>query len=104
MPKCLVYSDTFTDGGGVTRESYFAQLQEISTCANSPDQYVILTSSEYTTLQENGVENILTAFIDPSYITQAQYETLFMLGLTTPLFAYFVAWGYQTVISFMTKN
>jgi hypothetical protein len=63
-----------------------------------------MSSAEYEILSNNVAETFLSTLLDPSFITSEQYQMLFMLGLTTPLFGYIVAWGYQTVIGFMTKN
>ena len=104
MAKCLQYSDTSFDSSGQEYERYFANELELSTCGDGAGQQIILTGTEYVRLKNNAAENFLSSLFDPSYISTADYEMIFMLGFTTPLFAYFVAWGYQTVISFMTKH
>lgn len=104
MAKCLQFSNTSIANGGQEYVTYFADELDLSTCGNGAGQQVILTAAEYVRLENNGAENFLSSLLDPSYISTADYEMIFMLGFTTPLFAYFVAWGYQTVISFMTKH
>lgn len=46
----------------------------------------------------------LRAFIDPSFLDATQYQQIFMFGFTLPVLVYLVAWAYQTVINFATKE
>lgn len=103
MASCLEYKGQETSSSGEVFEVYYAQLRDVATCNSIPDTQIVMDNTEYQGLINNAAESFLTALIDPSYLSTADYELIFMFGFTTPLFAYFVAWGYQTVISFMTK-
>jgi hypothetical protein len=105
MPQCLTFSHNTTDSNGQEYAVYLADFNELGTCGDSSiDEHVIMSGMEFIKLQSSGAENFLTALMDPAYISTGQYQMLFMLGLTTPLFGYFASWAYQTVINFMTKD
>jgi hypothetical protein len=56
-------------------------------------------------LQEGAdLSYFLRAFIDPSFFETSQYVQIFNLGFSLPVLAYIVAWGYQVVINFATKD
>lgn len=46
----------------------------------------------------------LRAFIDPDFLDTAQYQILFVSGFSLPMICYLVAWAYQSVINFATKD
>lgn len=46
----------------------------------------------------------LDRFLDPAYLTTENYQLLFYTGFSLPLIIYLVAWGYQVVINFATKD
>jgi hypothetical protein len=105
MSKCLTFSHITTDTNGQEYSVYFNDFNILETCGDSSiNDHVVMSGMEFIKLQSSGAENFLTALMDPSYISTGQYQMLFMLGITTPLFGYFVSWAYQTVINFMTKN
>jgi hypothetical protein len=103
MPKCLEFANNFSESG-TDYVAYFATELDVSSCSTVDGNNIILSSAEYEILSNNVAQTFLTELFDPSFITTEQYQMLFMLGLTTPLFGYIVAWGYQTVIGFMTKH
>jgi hypothetical protein len=103
MPKCLEFSHTDTSGAQSLDVFYSSELDLVN-CASFANSDVVMSPTEYEALLNNASETFLTHLFNPSFITTDQYQMLFMLGLTTPLFGYIVAWGYQTVISFMAKN
>ena len=50
------------------------------------------------------IEVNLDKYLDPAYLSVEAYQDLFTLGFTIPLITYLVAWGYQEVITFATKD
>lgn len=46
----------------------------------------------------------LERIFDPAFLSSADYQTLFMTGLTLPLICYLTAWAFGSVINFLNKN
>ena len=78
-----------------------------------PDSSGLLHLVDVTTLAECTGYVLVTpqdkiAFLerifDPAFLSPADYEMLFSLGLSTPVLAYLVSWAFQTVISFISKD
>jgi hypothetical protein len=65
----------------------------------SPDQCTGILMSEGADLSY-----WIRALVDPSFFSTADYQTVFMFGFALPVTGYLVAWGYQTVINFATKE
>lgn len=56
-------------------------------------------------LLENGDSlHFIERLFDPNFLTVTDYQTVFQLGMTTPLLAYLTAWAFQTVINFATRD
>lgn len=104
MAECLRFYQTTIGSNSQSYDVYYSETYDIETCTTIANSKVILNPYEYESLVDSSAGEVLRVLTDPSMISTTDYEMLFMLGLTTPLFAYFVAWGFQTVISFMTKN
>jgi hypothetical protein len=104
MPRCLQFSNDFTSTDGTTYVVHYGTELALETCSTVDGNNIVMSSAEYEILSNNVAQTFLSELFDPSFITIEQYQMLFMLGLTTPLFAFIVAWGYQTVIGFMTKQ
>lgn len=60
--------------------------------------------SGYVLLEPVDSANILHQLLDPAYLSTAEFQQIFMLGMTLPMLAYLTAWGYQSVINFATKD
>lgn len=55
-------------------------------------------------LLENGdALHFLERLFDPNFLTVADYQTAFQLGISLPILAYVTAWAFQTVINFISK-
>jgi hypothetical protein len=105
MPKCLEFSHNTTDSNGQEYSVYLNNSLSVETCGDSNlNESVIMTGAQFSDLKNFGGENFLTALMDPSYISTADYQMIFMLGLSTPLLGYMVSWAFQTVINFITKD
>lgn len=46
----------------------------------------------------------LERIFDPAFLTQADYATLFQLGISLPIIGYLTAWGFGAVINFINSR
>jgi len=46
----------------------------------------------------------MESFCDPNYFTQEDLQNFFIIFFSLPMTTYLVAWGYQTVINFATRD
>lgn len=46
----------------------------------------------------------LERIFDPAYLSQSDYETLFLTGLTLPILCYLTAWAFGSVINFLNSR
>lgn len=51
MPKCLTYSNNFTNDSGQLYEVYFGDTHQLDSCGEELNQQVIMTASEYVNLR-----------------------------------------------------
>lgn len=67
--------------------------------ADAPDY-----NSEPSTGDSDPVALTVEDLFNPQFVTTEQYQMIFSLFFSLPLIVYLVAWGYQTVINFATKD
>lgn len=48
--------------------------------------------------------HFINQLFDPNFLTEADYSTLFQLGVATPILAYLGAWAFQIVINFLNDR
>ncbi|NRQ42607.1 hypothetical protein HRH59_08465 [Rheinheimera sp. YQF-2] len=48
--------------------------------------------------------HFINQLFDPNFLTEAEYTVLFQLGVTMPVMAYLVAWGFQVVINSLSEK
>lgn len=58
----------------------------------------------FVLLESGDSLHFIERLFDPNFLTAADYQTVFQLGMTMPLLAYITAWSFQTVINFATKD
>lgn len=58
----------------------------------------------FVLLESGDSLHFIERLFDPNFLTAADYQTVFQLGITMPLLAYITAWAFQTVINFISKD
>lgn len=58
----------------------------------------------FVLLESGDSLHFIERLFDPNFLTAADYQTVFQLGMTMPLLAYITAWAFQTVINFISKD
>lgn len=71
----------------------YGQLQPTPQSIEDCTGFVLLEPSEYQQFM------LGSSLFDPSVISQAQAQTLFMAGFSLVIISYMVAWGYGAVIN-----
>lgn len=55
-------------------------------------------------LESSDSLHFINQLFDPNFLTVADYQTVFQLGMSMPILAYITAWAFQVVINFATKD
>ncbi|MBJ92451.1 MAG: hypothetical protein CL577_07595 [Alteromonadaceae bacterium] len=55
-------------------------------------------------LESSDSLHFINQLFDPNFLTEADYSLLFQLGVSMPVMAYLVAWGFQVVINFLSQR
>jgi hypothetical protein len=58
----------------------------------------------FVLLESGDSLHFIERLFDPNFLTAADYQTVFQLGMSMPLLAYVTAWAFQTVINFISKD
>lgn len=101
MAKCVLYRYTSEDpeNPGVYLEVYEQVETTLDDCAAvDASERIVLPVSEYTG------DMSASSFFATDYLTVAQKQEIFAYTFSLPLIVYLVAWAYQLVINFATKN
>lgn len=106
MAQCLTFSyttcgSTCGTANVITYQVYEDTSTTLANCTGTGDQ-IFMSAVEYQTLVTN--QAISANLYNPDFLTQPELQTAFGLGFTIPLIVYLVAWGYQSVIEFATKD
>lgn len=101
MARCVLYS--YTAENPDSPGSYFEVYEQVSTpldtCGvDNTQERVVMPVSEFTG------EVSMSVIFDPDYLSVEQKQEIFVSTFSLPLIVYLVAWAYQTVINFATKD
>jgi hypothetical protein len=105
---CYHYSNSINSGEYLV---YWDDYISLENCSTGDATSVVMTPSAHTILEytaslatSDSSSGTIDPVYDPLYFTTEDYQQLFMLGFALPMIVYLVAWAYQSVINFATKD